>query len=123
MKKLLSESAKSFVVPLADKNKNIVITPLFAKSKKEVDAYFIEMLPLVDSDYKQSAEKEKVRRNLVFQNELQSILVLLVKEKSVENIAEEILMRCIDITNSDFGVIVFHQGEEVRSFLYVDNNT
>ncbi|HRN26524.1 MAG: response regulator [Ignavibacteriaceae bacterium] len=120
--KVLAKSAKSFVVPLADKNKNIIITPLFAKSKKEIDTYFIELLPLVDSDFKQSAEKEKVRRNLVFQNELQSILVLLVKEKSVENIAEEILIRCIDITKSDFGVIAFQQAEEVKNFIYFDNN-
>ncbi|HMN24370.1 MAG TPA: ATP-binding protein [Ignavibacteriaceae bacterium] len=120
--KVLAKSAKSFVVPLADKNKNIIITPLFAKSKKEIDTYFIELLPLIDSDFKQSAEKEKVRRNLVFQNELQSILVLLVKEKSVENIAEEILIRCIDITKSDFGVIAFQQAEEVKNFIYFDNN-
>lgn len=120
--KIISGSLKSFVVPLADKNKNIIITPLFSQSKKEVDAYFIEMLPLVDSDYEQSAEKEKLRRNLVFQNELQSILVLLVKEKSVDNIAEEILIRCIDITNSDFGVIVFHHAEEVKKILYSDDS-
>ena len=121
--KIISSSAKSFVVPLADKNKNIIITPLFSKSKNEVDAYFIEMLPLVDSDYKQSEEKEKLRRNLVFQNELQSILVLLVKEKSVENIAEEILIRCVDVTSSDFGVIAFHQDEDVQKFLYSDSST
>ncbi len=120
--KIISGSAKSFVVPLADKNKNIIITPLFSQSKKEVDAYFIEMLPLVDSDYEQSAEKEKLRRNLVFQNELQSILVLLVKEKSVDNIAEEILIRCIGITNSDFGVIVFHLADEVKNFQYSDSS-
>jgi len=120
--KIISKSTKSFVVPLADKNKNIIITPLFSQSKKEIDAYFIEMLPLVDSNYKQSAEKEKLRRNLVFQNELQSILVLLVREKSIENIAEEILIRCIEVTNSDFGVIVFHRGDEVQNFLYSDNS-
>jgi len=120
--KTISSSAKSFVVPLADKNKNIIITPLFSKSKNEVDAYFIEMLPLVDSDYKQSEEKEMLRRNLVFQNELQSILVLLVKEKSVENIAEEILIRCVDVTSSDFGVIAFHQDEDVQKFLYSDSS-
>lgn len=120
--KTISGSAKSFVVPLADKNKNIIITPLFSQSKKEVEAYFIEMLPLVDSDYEQSAEKEKLRRNLVFQNELQSILILLVKEKSVDNIAEEILIRCIGITNSDFGVIVFHHAEEVKNFQYSDGS-
>ena len=78
--KIISGSAKSFVVPLTDKNKNIVITPLFMQSKKEVEAYFIEMLPLVDTDFQQSAENEKLRRNLSFQTELQSILVLLVKE-------------------------------------------
>lgn len=120
--KTLSRSPKSFVVPLADKSRNIIITPLFSQSKKEIEAYFIEMLPLVDSEFKLSAEKEKVNRNLVFQNELQSILVLLVKEKSVENIAEEILIRCIDITSSDFGVIVIHQGEEVKSFIYTDSS-
>ena len=119
--KIISPSAKSFVVPLADKNKNIIITPLFSKSKNEVDAYFIEILPLVDSDIKQHEEKEKLRRNLVFQNELQSILVLLVKEKNVENIAEEILIRCVDVTSSDFGVIVFHQDEDVQKFLYSDD--
>lgn len=120
--KIILSSAKSFVIPLADKNKNIIITPLFSKSKNEADAYFIEMLPLVDSDFKQTEEKEKLRRNLVFQNELQSILVLLVKEKSVENIAEEILIRCVDVTSSDFGVIAFHQDEDVQKFLYSDRS-
>ncbi len=120
--KILFGPAKSFVIPLADQNKNIIITPLFSQSGKDVEAYFIEMLPLVDSDFQQNAEKEKLRRNLVFQNELQSILVLLVKEKSVANIAEEILIRCIDVTNSDFGVIVFHQGDDVKDFLYTDNS-
>jgi signal transduction histidine kinase len=119
-KKIISGSAKSFVVPLADKNKNIVITPLFSQTKKEIEAYFIELLPLVDADFQQSADNEKFRRNLLFQNELQSILVLLVKEKSVDTIAEEILLRCVDVTSSDFGLIVFHNGEDVKSFLYAD---
>ena len=120
--KIISGSAKSFVVPLTDKNKNIVITPLFMQSKKEVEAYFIEMLPLVDTDFQQSAENEKLRRNLSFQTELQSILVLLVKEKSVDTIAEEILIKCVDVTNSDFGLIVFHDGDEVKSFLHADKS-
>lgn len=115
-----SGSTRSFVVPLPDKNKNIVITPLFDQAKKEVEAYFIEMLPLVDSDFQQSTENEKLRRNLIFQNELQSILLLLVREKSIDIIAEEILIRCINVTSSDFGIIVFHDGESVKSFLYAD---
>ncbi len=114
-------SAKSFVVPLADKNKNIIITPIFSKSKKEADSYFVEMLPIVDSEIQPKVEKEKVRRNLLFQSELQSLLVLLVKEKSVDSIAEEILVRCIEVTNSDFGLIVFHDGTEIKQFLYSDD--
>ena len=118
---IISDSAKSFVIPLADKNKNIIITPLFTQSKKEVDAYLIEMLPLVDSDYKQNSDKEKFQRNLLFQSELQNILVLLVKEKSVETIAEEILIRCKNVTSSDFGIIIFHKGEDAKNFLYSDD--
>ena len=77
---------------------------------------------IVTSDYQHSAEKEELRRNLLFQNELQSLLVLLVKEKSVVTIAEEILRRCVEITNSDFGTIVFHDGEEIKDFLYYDES-
>ena len=118
-KNITSRSTKSFVVPLADKNKNIVITPIYSKSKKSIDAYFVELLPIVSSDYKYSEEKEELRRNLLFQNELRSLLVLLVKEKSVITVADEILIRCIEITNSDFGSIVFQDGdEEVKDFLY-----
>jgi signal transduction histidine kinase len=118
---IISDSTKSFVIPLADKNKNIIITPLFTQSKKEVDAYLIEMIPLVDSDYKQNSENEKFQRNLLFQNELQNILVLLVKERSVETIAEEILIRCKNVTSSEFGIIIFHNGEEAKKFLYNDD--
>ena len=118
---IISDSTKSFVIPLADKNKNIIITPLFTQSKKEVDAYLIEMIPLVDSDYKQNSDNEKFQRNLLFQNELQNILVLLVKERSVETVAEEILIRCKNVTSSDFGIIIFHHGEDAKKFLYSDD--
>lgn len=111
---------KSFVVPLPDKNKNVIITPIFTKSKNDFDAFLIELLPVIGSDSKFSEDQEKLRRNLLFQNELQSLLVLLVKEKSIESIAEEILLRCVNITNSNFGLIAFHDGEDIKNFLYVD---
>ncbi|HCY75312.1 MAG TPA: hypothetical protein DHV28_05285 [Ignavibacteriales bacterium] len=120
--KKLFDSAKSFVVPIPDKNRNIIITPIFSDSKKVIDAYFIEMLPLAAMDYQYDAEKEKLQRNLVFQKELQSILVLLVKEKFIHNIAEEILIRCVEVTGSDFGLIVFHRAEDVNDFLFYDES-
>jgi signal transduction histidine kinase/CheY-like chemotaxis protein len=46
----------------------------------------------------------------------------LVKEKSVDAIAEEILIKCVDVTRSDFGLIVFQDGDEVKSFLYSDKS-
>ena len=114
-------SPKSFVVPLADKNKNIIITPIVLdQKKKEPESYLIEMIPVFDSELKQDSDKEKFKRNLLFQRELQSLLVLLVKEKSVDSIAEEIVFRCIEITNSDFGIIVFQDGEEIKNFIYND---
>lgn len=114
-------SPKSFVVPLADKNKNIIITPIVLdQKKKEPESYLIEMIPVFDSELKRDSDKEKFKRNLLFQRELQSLLVLLVKEKSVDSIAEEIVFRCIEITNSDFGIIVFQDGEEIKNFIYND---
>ena len=119
--KLIEESSRSFVVPLSDKNKNIVINPIYYKSKNLVEAFLIELLPIANTDSDLSADKEKLRRNLLFQNELQSLLVLLVKEKSISSIAIEILSRCINLTNSDFGLIAFHEGDETKTFLYQDS--
>lgn len=112
------EPTKSFVVPASEKNKNIIITPLFNKQKKDIEAYFIELTPIVVTDFNQSEAQEKLRRNLFFQSELQSILFLLIKEKSIDTIAEEILNRSINVTGSDFGLIVFHDGQEIKKFLY-----
>lgn len=118
---LISATSKSFVVPLSNQNRNLIITPIFSKSSNDVETFLIELLPVVDSDIQQlSADKEKLKRNLQFQNELQSIFVLLVKEKSIESIAEEILSRCISLTSSDFGLISFNPGEETKGFLYFD---
>lgn len=112
------ELTKSFVLPAQDKNKNIIITPISAKSKKDIDGFFIELTPIVVTDFNQNEAQEKLKRNLFFQSELQSILFLLIKEKSIDTIAEEILNRSIDVTGSDFGLIAFHDGEEINKFLY-----
>lgn len=112
------ESTKSFVIPASDKNKNIIISPLFDKTNKDIESFFVELTPIVISEINESEAQEKFRRNLFFQSELQSILFLLLKEKSIDTIAEEILTRSINVTGSDFGVIAFHDGEEIKRFLY-----
>lgn len=118
--KLISESSKALVIPLPDKNKNIVITPISSKEKNQAQAFFIELLPIIDSDSQYSREKEKLQRSLLFQKELQSILALLIKERSINSVSEEILVRCVDITQSDFGIVAFQDGEEIKDYLYYD---
>lgn len=118
----VSESSlKAFVIPLPDKNKNVIITPVSSKSKKNRDSYFIELIPVSDSDLQRDSEKEKLRRNLLFQHELQNILAVLVKEKSIETIAEEILERSIEVTNSNFSfLVIYNNGDESENFIYCD---
>lgn len=118
----IKDSKKSFAVPLPDKNKNIIITPVLSQIKNEPESFLIELLPIINSDSQFSTEKEEVKQNLQFQNELQSLLVLLVQEKSIETLAREILSRCVNITNSDFGLIAFHNGEEIKDFMYIDTH-
>lgn len=118
----IKDSKKSFAVPLPDINKNIIITPVLSQIKNEPESFLIELLPIINSDSQFSTEKEEVKQNLQFQNELQSLLVLLVQEKSIETLAREILSRCVNITNSDFGLIAFHNGEEIKDFMYIDTH-
>jgi signal transduction histidine kinase len=118
---LIKESSKSYVVPLSDKNKNIVISPIYSKTRNLVEAFLIELLPIAISNSEISADKEKLKRNLLFQSELQNLLVLLVKERSIDYVAEEILSRCINLTDSDFGLLAFHEGDEIKNFMYLDS--
>jgi signal transduction histidine kinase len=118
--KTYSGFAKSYVVPVPHKNKNVIITPVFLSNKEKPETYFVELLPIVESDVQLTADKEIMRRNILFQTELQSILVLLVKEKSIQIVSEEILNRCIEITGSDFGLVALQDGSEIKNFIYRD---
>lgn len=120
---LISGSSKAFVIPLPDKNKNIVITPIASNQNNIPEAFFIELLPVMDFDTQSLSDKEKLQRSLLFQKELQSILAMLIKEKDVQSVAKDILTRCIDITNSDLGLVVFQDGEDIREYLYHDDKS
>lgn len=111
---------KSLIIPLPDSGRHIILTSLPPNLRKSESSFFIELIPLVDQ---QQANKdlEVLERNIKFQNELQNILILLVKENSLNVISEEILMRCTNITGSDFGIIVLQEDSEIKDFLYVDS--
>lgn len=111
---------KSLIIPLPDSGRHIILTSLPPNLRKSESSFFIELIPLVDQ---QQANKdlEVLERNIKFQNELQNIFILLVKENSLSVISEEILMRCTNITGSDFGIIVLQEDNEIKDFLYVDS--
>lgn len=110
---------KSLIIPLPDSGKNIVLSILPSDRRNSESTFFIELIPIVDQQ-QENKDLEILQRNIRFQNELQSILILLVKENSLAVVSEEILSRCINITRSDYGIIVFHEDNDIKDYLYVD---
>jgi len=52
-------------------------------------------------------DDEYRKRSYLFQKEWENILGLLLKEKSLEVLSEEILMRCVNLSRSSFGIMIF----------------
>ena len=114
----LTSASKSIVVPLPSYGKNLIITPISQQKKNDTGAFFVELFPL--SDYSGDIQNDQIIQNLKFQKELQEILVLLLKEKSVEIISEEVLSRLYNITKSDFGIVVLHNRDDKKQYIYFD---
>jgi signal transduction histidine kinase/CheY-like chemotaxis protein len=90
------------------------IKPLKGKS---TEGY---LLNITKSNGTGSFDSELVQKNLLFQAELQNVLTLLVKEKSLDVLSEEILLRCISVSRSAFGAIVFIEDNKKYNFLFLD---
>jgi signal transduction histidine kinase len=50
------------------------------------------------------------------------VLILLDKESSLDVITQEIILRCVNTSNSDFGLIVFQADRNKLDFLFHDPN-
>ena len=103
-------------------NKDIRITPLFDKSnKKNPDNYKLELIET------NSITKTKNRfsdtNHLDFQNELQDILTLLIKEKSIDIISGEILSKSVNLTHSNLGMITFLNDKAGIEFKYYNDKS
>ncbi|GBD87000.1 Wide host range VirA protein [bacterium BMS3Abin03] len=114
-------SHNSFVHPLPEANKNLIISPLYSKDKKrKLNGYFIELVPTNLNDTESEKDKDIVERNIEFLSALKNLLVLLVKENSLDDISREIISKAISISKSDFGFIVFHNENNSYEFLFDD---
>jgi signal transduction histidine kinase/CheY-like chemotaxis protein len=89
-------------------HKNLSIIPLNQKNK--LDGYLIRIYsPHVKRTLSEKHEK-LLQRNIEFQKELQDVLQILVNEKSLNTLRDEILTCCVRITESKTGLIIFYEG-------------
>lgn len=65
-------------------------------------------------------EVDILKQNIHFQEELQDILSLLVKEKSSKVISEEILLRAVESCEGTFGIIYFNNQDNLPSYVKYD---
>jgi len=68
-------------------------------------------------------ENDILKQNIRFQEELQNILALLVKENSIRVIAEEILIRAVENCNGLFGIIYLNfKDQKLHHVIYDPQN-
>jgi signal transduction histidine kinase/CheY-like chemotaxis protein len=118
---LSNNKKKSFNVNLPGKNKSATISCLISKNK--TTGYFVEIEQIEKPKKNDGRESSRLNKDLQSPKELQQILTLLVKEKSLTNLTEEILKRSADISKSFFGLVVFlDENNKKFDFIFYDPN-
>lgn len=103
---------------IRDDKRSILITPLVAREKPE--GYFIKVHNIHQDRIEEISDSDIIQKNLKFQEEQQNILTLVLKEKSLQTLAGEILKKSIELSKSDFGIIVIF--DEGKKFEYLIND-
>lgn len=120
---LTFKNQQSLAHPLQKSHNNLVVTPLHTKAKKRMlDGYMLELVAITQSTPDSSYDAEILQRNVVFQNDLRQVLILLDNDSSLDVITQEIILRCVNTSNSDFGLIVFQVDRNKLDFLFHDPN-
>lgn len=96
-----------------EKNNSVFVEVL--KNAKSVDGYFVKVIP--DYSIKQNSASDDS-----FINELQKIFTLLIKENSLPKLSNEILNKCVYLSKSYFGIIVYNNpsGKNKYDFIILD---
>jgi signal transduction histidine kinase/CheY-like chemotaxis protein len=112
--KFNSKKTEEIILPLLDNNLKII--PL--KSRDKVDGFILKLEKVKGKI--QLHVDESPQKNLLFQKEFQHILILLVKEKSLNVLSRAILESCVKISGSKLGVIVFLEENKKYEFIFED---
>ena len=106
---VLKDNSKLFQI--RNDKRLILITPLGTKGNRE--GYFFKVHNIQQNRDQEFSDSDLVQKNLRFQEEQQNILTLLIKEKSLQTLAGEILNKSIELSKSDFGIVViFNEGKK-----------
>ncbi|MHB1686324.1 MAG: hybrid sensor histidine kinase/response regulator [Ignavibacteriaceae bacterium] len=110
-------SSRTISFPLYSIKQNLNLSAL--KSKVKLDGYLLSLEPL-ESEQTEEKTSEMLKGNFLFQKEMHEILALLLKEKSLNNLADMILKRCASLTGSDFGLIYLINDNGKTEYIYFD---
>ena len=116
-----TKTGKPLVVPLTGSNVNVTITPIYSKKKKnKLQGYYVELNPVKQNGNGFENISEHVERNISFLEELENLFVLLVKENSLKVISEQIISKATELSNSDFGLVVYQEEGNKYEFSFHD---
>ncbi len=114
-----AHNRKSVTLNIPGKNKSLTVSGF--KSKNKTSEYLLKIEQIETRKKINNIEPAKKNIDLQFPKELQQILTLLVKEKSLSHLSEEILKKSADLSKSFFGMVVFLDEDNKKSdFIFYD---
>lgn len=117
---LLFRGKESFTVSIPDSDKSLFVSPL--KSEKKLDGYLLKLEIDKSINEKKINQIDSPKTSSQFQKEFQDILTLLVRENTISKITDEILSKCLNLSQSLFGVVLYIEDKKKFSFHYYDPN-
>lgn len=96
------------------KPQNDVLKIRTLKNNNKIDGYFVT----VEKNLNHSEKLDNLF--IVFQNEFGKTLNLLVKEKSLNTLTENIINSCIKVSSGNFGIVIFHNEGKDSAVVFVD---
>ena len=113
LKRIKSNKTKTLNLKL--KNSTLSASIKLLSSGRKVDGYLIK---IKTADSKENKDVSSVKGDSEFVHELQNILTLLIKENSLPKLSNEILKKCISLSKSDYGIIVYNIKEDIHKYDY-----
>jgi signal transduction histidine kinase/CheY-like chemotaxis protein len=112
----ISTSKKTIIHSIPDSDSNVAISPIWNKKKKDkLKGFLVELKNL---DYIESVDREQADKSVAFSNEIEKLLVLLVKENSLEVISNKILSKSVELSSANFGIIIYHDDKNNFDFQF-----